>query len=108
MKHTSGPWFYRPNHSNTHFAIRTPQMNEFEISLAIVSVHGYPFAGPRETNGYVEARQTAEANARMMAAAPEMFECLQRIWQATAGGSPIEISNAVAMSLPVMQKAGLR
>lgn len=74
-KFTPGPWFIRrasPN--NAHLTV-------FVSSYDILTLgcNGFPYVGPPESSGYLEAVAEVKANANLIAAAPEMYECLESL-----------------------------
>lgn len=74
LKHTPGPWFVSPKTDVT-----------VEGDLNVIQTHGsnvkgYHVAYCASWKDDKETAEEAEANARLMAAAPELLEALQEIY----------------------------
>ena len=81
--HTPGPWFF--NDDNDHI---TSELREGKAEIAIC-----------ETGWSEPFESEQQANARLIAAAPELLEALQAMFAATAdteihgvAGSPLELA----------------
>ena len=78
-KHTPGPW--QPSKSRTNpYAVYAPHGQTTRSSIASIAL-------------YDDCYDEAEANARLIAAAPELLEALLAVWNAGTGASP-EVKDA--------------
>ena len=76
MKHTSGPWKLRPP-SLTGFAIDTPK------GMFLVSCSGIP------------KREEWEANGKLIAAAPTMYDYIERQAESCPNFCLVEVAKAI-------------
>lgn len=97
-KHTPGPWHYF--HGGNEWAISRDEDGKENIARVHININGISSFDPR----HIESIGESEENARLIAAAPELLEALQRLikeceWQAEIGnmnGERIEFSAARA------------
>ena len=76
LKPTPGPWRVG-DHRSLSVDIRRAKENDGPTSIAIAAVHAY--------SGKPEDLDECEANARLIAAAPDLAEALQAIVEKAAG-----------------------
>jgi hypothetical protein len=85
MKHSEGPWNISPHRSKKGFyaKINAPNGDWYEFAKVVVRVKGDPAEHP-----------TGLANARLIAAAPDMIDVLMQWQAAERDGSDDELRNA--------------
>ena len=98
MKHTPGPWTDKGGSAGAVWA-----GNEFIASV-------YPNAQPGwDGYGRFDRQDETEANARLIAAAPDLFEALEAILNTSgarkSGYDSLEYSKAVALAENALSKA---
>jgi hypothetical protein len=79
MKHTKGPWYSEQN------GIFTKQGARFIAEMA-----------SNQKNSFVGNKDEQEANARLIAAAPEMYRLLHAIWSKTDPSKDPKTCRAIA------------
>lgn len=98
-KHTPGPWFVRAQ--DTGFLIDSPKTKEQPHGrVAAVAQYSYDWAGPM--------RAEALANARLIAAAPELLAALEVILRdhmAVHGVGDLEMQPALFQARAAIAKA---
>ena len=91
MNHTSGPWHYSSTHEGKAFDIGAEDGSNVAVVYADLFVDG----------ALVEAR----ANARLIAAAPEMMEALEGLMNLGAYEDGVDVTKAQHIARDAIAKA---
>ena len=83
MKHTPGPWI-RDVHSGIDCDVRAANGRKVALCWGLASNHA--------TNYKPQYRAECAANARLIAAAPELLEALQELVEDVRYGDPVDVA----------------
>ena len=99
MKHTPGPWFIKP------ISNATVEGNLNIIQTGSPTGKGYHISYSTSWDDNEDTKLEAQANANLIAAAPDLLESLQALLNSWSNGSAEDFSNSEKKARAAISKA---